>query len=232
MYPFISIVVVTKNEEEHIKDCLDSLMKLDYPKENYEIIVIDGDSVDRTHEIVKEYAVNLIIDKKGSLGNSRNIGIKNAKGDYIASTDADCVVKEDWLKILINSISDAPDDVIAVGGPNLICKNDHSTAKLIGYMQETLLGSGGAPQSYKIKKRKKVFGIPNCNVLYRREKLIEVGCFDSTLNMGEDAEINYRFIKKNINMYTFLKPLCGIIVQVKLKNLLKKCTHMDMEWQN
>ena len=79
-------------------------MRLDYPKEKYEIIVVDGASTDKTREIVKEYPIKLIIDKNGGLANSRNIGIKTAKGDHIASTDADCVVKEDWLNILVDSL--------------------------------------------------------------------------------------------------------------------------------
>ena len=196
IYPFISIVVVAKNEVRYIRDCLESLMRLKYPKEKYEIAVIDGESTDRTCEIVKEYPVKLIIDKEGGLANSRNIGIKNAKGEYIASTDADCVVKEDWLKILVNNIQEALDDVIAVGGPNLIFENDPPFAKLVGCMQETFFASGGAPQSYRIKESKHVFGIPNCNVLYKRNKLIEEGGFDSNLNIGEDAEINSRLTKR------------------------------------
>lgn len=196
MYAFVSTVVVTKNEERHIKDCLESLMRLDYPKEKYEIIVVDGESTDRTCEIVKEYPIKLIIDKKGGLANSRNIGIKTAKGDYIASTDADCVVKEDWLTNLVKSIQEAPEDVVAVGGPNLIFEDDAPFAKLVGYMQGTFFASGGAPQSYKIDESKYVFGIPNCNVLYKRDRLIEVGGFDSSLDIGEDAEINSRFIKR------------------------------------
>lgn len=198
IYPFVSIVVVTKNEERYIEECIESLIRLEYPKEKYEIIVVDGNSTDKTHEIVKKYPVKLIIDTEGGLANSRNIGIKNAKGDYIASTDADCVVKENWLKILVNNIQEAPDDVVAVGGPNSIFENDPPFAKLVGYVQETFFASGGAPQSYKINKNRYVFGIPNCNVLYKRNKLIEVGGFDSSLDMGEDAEINYRFTKGGV----------------------------------
>jgi cellulose synthase/poly-beta-1,6-N-acetylglucosamine synthase-like glycosyltransferase len=176
-------------------------MRLKYPKEKYEIAVIDGESTDRTCEIVKEYPVKLIIDKEGGLANSRNIGIKNAKGDYIASTDADCVVKEDWLKILVDSVQEAPEDVVAVGGPNLIFENDPPFAKLVGYMQETFFASGGAPQSYKINESKYVFSIHNCNILYKKDILIEDGGFDENFNVGEDAELNFRLRQKG---YKFL----------------------------
>jgi len=217
-YPFVSIVVVTKNEERHIKDCLESLMRLEYPKEKHEIIVVDGNSTDKTREIVKEYLAKLIIDKEGGLANSRNIGIQAAKGDYIASTDADCVVKKDWLKILVKSIQEAPEDVVAVGGPNLIFKNDPPFAKLVGYMQETFFASGGAPQSYKINESKYVFSIHNCNILYKKNILIEEGGFDENFNVGEDAELNFRLRQKG---YKFLY-LPDVIVWHRRPDNLKK----------
>lgn len=223
MYPFVSIVVVTKNEEKHIRDCITSLMRLDYPKEKYEIIVVDGASTDKTREIVKEYPIKLIIDKKGGLANSRNIGIKTAKGDYIASTDADCVVKEDWLKNLVKSIQEAPEDVVAVGGPNLIFEDDAPFAKLVGYMQGTFFASGGAPQSYKIDENKYVFGIPNCNVLYKKDKLLEVGGFDNSLSIGEDAEINSRLTKRG---YKYLYLPDAIVWHHQPDSLKKFITKM------
>lgn len=218
MYPFISIVVVTKNEEKHIKDCLESLMRLEYPKGKYEIIVVDGNSTDKTREIVEKYLVKLIIDKEGGLANSRNIGIESAKGDYVASTDADCVVKEDWLKNLVDSIQEASKDVVAVGGPNLIFEDDAPFAKLVGYMQETFFGSGGAPQSYRINKSKYVFSIHNCNILYKKSILIREGGFDDRFNVGEDAELNFRLGQKG---YKFLYLPDIIVWHCRPDNLKK-----------
>lgn len=223
VYHFVSIVVVTKNEEKHIKNCLESLMSLDYPKEKYEVIVVDGNSTDKTREIVRKYHVNLIIDREGGLAHSRNIGIKNAKGDYIASTDADCVVKEDWLKILVDSIQEAPEDVVAVGGPNLIFDMDPPFSKVIGYTQQTFFASGGAPQSYRINDRKYVLGIPNCNVLYKKDKLLEVGGFDNSLSIGEDAEINSRLTKSG---YKYLYLPDAIVWHHQPDSLKKFITKM------
>ncbi len=192
-YPFISVVVVTKNEEDFIEECIDSIFKLDYPRERYEVIVIDGGSIDNTCQIVQKYPARLIIDQNGNLSTSRNIGIDASKGAYIASTDADCIVKNDWLKILVSNILTAPLEVVAVGGPNLVPECDPLFAKVIGYMQETFFASGGMPQSFKICEDKYVLGLPNCNVLYRKEALVKIGGFDEKLTVGEDAEINSRF---------------------------------------
>ena len=54
-YPFVSVVVVSYNSNKHIKECLDSLLDLDYPKNRYEILVVDGGSNDGTVNVVKEY---------------------------------------------------------------------------------------------------------------------------------------------------------------------------------
>jgi len=196
MEPLVSVVVVTRNEELYIGDCLESLMRLDYPKDWYEVIVIDGNSSDQTQEIVNKYPVKLIIDKQGGLSHSRNLGISVATGNLIASTDADCVVHKDWLKRLVDAFHRADENTVATGGPNLVLQQDLPFAKIIGHMQESLLGSGGAPQSYKITEEKYVYGIPNCNVMYKRTILIQEGCFDENYNMGEDAELNHRLTKK------------------------------------
>lgn len=195
MKPFVTIVVVTKNEELYISDCLKSLFNLKYPQDRFEVIVIDGDSSDQTRQIAYKFPVILKIDKTG-LGHSRNLGLIESKGVYIASTDADCVVKPDWLDNLVEEMEKAPNNVIAVGGPNLVFENDPSFSKIVGYLQETFFSSGGAPQSYKISQKKFVFGIPNCNVMYKREKLIEEGGFNENINMGEDAELNSRLTKR------------------------------------
>jgi len=195
MTPFVSIVVVTKNEEGCIGACLASLIQLDYPRTQYEIIVIDGGSTDRTQHIVKEYHARLIIDTQGGLSHSRNIGIKSAKSEYIASIDADCLASKNWLKQLVGEVLSTDELTAAVGGPNLVMENDVPLAKVIGFMQETLMGSGGAPQAYKISTKRYVYGIPNCNVLYKKHILITEGCFDERYNMGEDAELNHRLTK-------------------------------------
>jgi glycosyltransferase involved in cell wall biosynthesis len=97
-YPFVQVVVVAKNEEKHIQRCLDSLKGLDYPKDRYEVIAIDGCSMDKTVDIARNNGIKVIVDEAGGLAHSRNLGLSVASGEYIASTDADCIVKDDWLK--------------------------------------------------------------------------------------------------------------------------------------
>lgn len=80
----ISAVVITFNEEENIRRCLESIKWAD------EIVVVDGGSQDRTVEIAKEFGAKIVTHKfEGDFGLERNIGNQNATGDWILALDAD-----------------------------------------------------------------------------------------------------------------------------------------------
>jgi len=85
----LSVVILTKNEEERIARCLESLKWAD------EVILVDGMSTDRTPEIAREYGARVVSHKfEGDFGEERNIGIDNASGDWILQMDADEVMTE------------------------------------------------------------------------------------------------------------------------------------------
>ena len=112
--PFVTIIVCTYNGEKYIKDCLDALIEQDYPKDKYEIIVVDDGSIDKTNEIASKYSVKVIKHEKNlGICSARNTGLRNANGTIVAYTDDDCIVKKGWLKNLVKFYGD---NVIAVGG--------------------------------------------------------------------------------------------------------------------
>ncbi|MBN2013943.1 MAG: glycosyltransferase [Candidatus Altiarchaeota archaeon] len=191
MYPLVSVVVVVYNEEKYIQGCIESLLRLNYPKNRYEVVVVDGMSTDRTQEIVKKYPIKLVINKARFCPPGRNLGVENARGDYVAFTDGDCEVDVNWLKTLVDEIRKCPDEVVSVGGPNLVFETDSLLARTIGHMQETYLGSGGSAQSYKIDEPRYVESIPTCNILYKKEILAKER-YDDELKIGEDAELHFR----------------------------------------
>ncbi len=108
----ISIVIAARNEESRIIPCLNSLEKLEYPEDKYEIIIIDDLSTDKTANIVKDYCLknsnwNLIqiTESNKIIHGKKNAllqGISKAKGEIIFTTDADCVVQPGWLKEMIH----------------------------------------------------------------------------------------------------------------------------------
>lgn len=201
MQPFVSIVVGIRNEERYIEECILSLLDLDYPKESYEIIIVDGMSTDNTRKLVQKYPVQLLSNEKINVAAARNLGVKKAKGDFVAFTDGDCKVDKLWLQTLVKEMQQAPEDVACVGGPNLIFDTDPVFARVVGYAQETLLGSGGSAQCHGYQKKQYVQSIPNCNAFYKKSVIEEVGYFDEYFVLGQDGDLNFRIGKAG---YKFL----------------------------
>src|SRR3989344_4413723 len=145
-YPFVSVCVVALNAGRYIEECLQSIYSLNYPKDKYEILLIDGGSIDNTLKIAKKFKrVEILNNQKKIISAGRNMAIENSRGKYLVFTDSDCKVDSEWLINLTKRIINSQDNVVAYGGPNLVFKGDPHVGKVIGYMQETLLGSGGSP---------------------------------------------------------------------------------------
>ena len=97
----ISVVVPFYNAERYIGDCIQSLLSQDYPRAQYEIILVDNNSNDASAEVVRRYPeVKLISETKQGAYSARNRGVAEATGELIAFTDPDCLAARDWLKNL------------------------------------------------------------------------------------------------------------------------------------
>jgi glycosyltransferase involved in cell wall biosynthesis len=101
-YPFVTVVVPVYNEKRSIGDTLRSLLSQEYPSRYYEIIVVDNGSTDGTLDIVKRSGVKVLQEPIRSSYRARNKGIKEARGNYVAFIDGDCIAHNDWLKNLID----------------------------------------------------------------------------------------------------------------------------------
>ncbi len=110
--PFVSIVVPVRNEADYINECLESLFKQNYPADKFEVVVIDDYSTDPTLQLAREFNRTnlLVLDLQQYLGNpgeySPNkkkalaLGVKNAQGELIITTDGDCAMGENWLRTM------------------------------------------------------------------------------------------------------------------------------------
>lgn len=107
--PFCSIIVLNYFGEKVIETTLDSLLNMSYPKNRYEIIVVDNNSQDNSKEILHKYAKDypnirlFFLEKNLGFSKGNNVGIKKSKGEFVALLNNDCVVEKNWLKELINS---------------------------------------------------------------------------------------------------------------------------------
>ena len=100
----VSIIIPAYNEEASVEETIESALKIDYPKNNLEIIVVDDGSKDKTYQLAKKYVslkhprVIVLTKENGGKGTALNMGIKVATGEIIFTMDADTMVSQDSLK--------------------------------------------------------------------------------------------------------------------------------------
>jgi len=101
----ISVIIPAYNEEKHIENLLSDLKRQTY--KNFEAIVIDDCSTDRTVEIAKKFGIKILASGKHNLSHSRNLGIKASKGDIIVNLDADFRVNKKFLEEIEKTFKDS-----------------------------------------------------------------------------------------------------------------------------
>jgi glycosyltransferase involved in cell wall biosynthesis len=110
----VSVIIPAHNEEKFIGETLKAVLKQDYP--DFEVIVVDNASSDKTSEVVSTFRnVTLVYESRKGLLWAREAGRKQATGDIIVSTDADCLPHPEWLSDGIKHFT--ADHIVAVTGP-------------------------------------------------------------------------------------------------------------------
>ncbi|MEZ6131827.1 MAG: glycosyltransferase family A protein [Planctomycetaceae bacterium] len=97
----ITVVVPALNEEQHVASCLHALTHQTYPKQYYEIILVDNGSTDGTIEIAQGFPVTILHEPIKSAYHARNRAIRHSNNQWLAFTDADCIPDADWLTRLL-----------------------------------------------------------------------------------------------------------------------------------
>jgi glycosyltransferase involved in cell wall biosynthesis len=113
--PFISVIVPAYNEEEFLDSCLTSLENQTLKSKEYEIIVVNNNSTDKTAQIAKKHNVKLLFEKKRSVVTARQKGVDKSKGELIVSADADSIYPKFWLEKIKKSFDEQPEIIAVVG---------------------------------------------------------------------------------------------------------------------
>jgi len=212
--PKLSIIIPTFNSESTIRRCLLSLISQSYPREKYEIILVDDGSEDRTVQVANEVGTDIIILRKqrGGPGDARNVGVKQARGKFLGFIDSDCEAKKDWIKTIIEELQ----TLEAIGGP-ISNGNPHSKNAWAEYFIEF----GGFDKN---KKRSLVRFFPTCNGACRRDIFLKVGGFNKTPT-GEDVLLGNSLTRAGVKL-TFIPELqihhfCRTTVNKVLSNTKK-----------
>jgi len=136
MLPSFSLIIPTYNRPQHLSTCLQALSCLNYPRDHYEVIVVDDGSVVPLDEVIAQFKdqLNLSLLRQENAGPAaaRNYGAAHAKAEFLVFTDDDCEPVADWLRVFADLFEKTP--VVLVGGKSINKLTDNlfsSTSQLI-----------------------------------------------------------------------------------------------------
>ncbi len=188
--PMVSVVICAYNAERTMLPCLESLRKLDYP--NFEVIIVDDGSRDRTAEISMDFPeFRLIRQPNKGLSVARNVGLHAARGNLIAYTDSDCVVDPHWLTLMVRTLTEKNFD--GCGGPNYAPHED-------GWVEACCAASPGAP-CHVLTADDVAEHLAGCNMVFTKAALLKVGGFDPQFtSAGDDVDVCWRILDSGMRL--------------------------------
>ncbi|MBI3578703.1 MAG: glycosyltransferase [Ignavibacteriales bacterium] len=203
--PFVSVIIAARNEDQTIVQCLNSILDQDYPENLYEVIVVDDHSTDHTIDAAQLFSAKgaqpsvkiLSLNDPDGAGKPKAIahGIKNAQGEIILCTDADCVVSSKWISSMIQSFESG---VAFVAGPvaEMQGKTLFSKIQRLDFLGLITTGAGliGA-------------GTPiicnGANIAYRKSAFIKVNGYGETSSSCDDETLMQRISIRKIGKIVF-----------------------------
>lgn len=191
--PSVTIITPVYNEESSVKETVEAIMSLNYPKDKLEYIVVNDGSKDRTKEIVeklvKKYSNLKLINKKNSgKADSLNVAIRQAKGKLIGVADADSMPEP---QALINMVGFFNDKKVAAVTSAVFLRNTEKFFRKIQDLEYTILAFTRKLLDYVDS----VYVTNGPLSVYRASAVREVGGFDPK-NITEDIEITWHLISK------------------------------------
>ncbi len=195
--PYFSVIIPTYERPAQLAKCLESITHLDFPKNKFEVLVVDDGSKIPPEELVNSYIdrlnIRLLTQVNAGPAGARNTGAEKAKGKFLAFTDDDCEPELNWLKAFEKEFK--RDSEIFIGGHtiNALPENPYSTAsqELINYLYSY----------YNSDTNNATFFASN-NIAVRADLFRKLGGFDVTTlrATAEDREICDRWIYNGYTM--------------------------------
>ncbi|MCE5214722.1 MAG: glycosyltransferase [Methanobacterium sp.] len=223
-YPFLSIIIPTKNEEEFIGKLLESIYTQTYLHDRFEILLFDGISTDSTLKVVEDYMEKLDLrifqNQKIRQVYAWNEGIKKARGDYFILVGAHSYLDNFFLETSVKTyqkVKSEESKLAAVGGSlNIVFKNRFAKMIKILYSSPYAGVSSFWSKEEQGFKETVVFG------LYDKKIVMDVGMFDEDFIIGDDYELNLRLNKNGYRLFSNPDIKSYYFSRSSLKSFLKQ----------
>ncbi len=220
----VSLVVPVYNEENYIENFIDSILKQDYNFNQMELIFVDGNSTDKTKELIEkkmqstDISYQLLDNEKRITPISLNIGIKKAKGDIIIRLDAHSQYPQNYVTKCVYYLNNTEAE-------NVGCLIETISEGNVGNAIANVLSSKFGVGNSKFRTNAKSGYVDTVPFgTFRRNLFNKIGYFDERLPRNQDSEFNYRIIKNGGKIYLFN----DIKIIYHPRNTIKKLISMAM----
>jgi cellulose synthase/poly-beta-1,6-N-acetylglucosamine synthase-like glycosyltransferase len=222
--PKVSFVIPMLNEAEAIERCINSIQCQNYPKDNLEIVVVDGISQDGSREKVNHLIethgnIKLLDNPQKRTPHALNIGIRNSSGDVVIILGAHTRINRDFVALNIKYMR--KQGVNCVGGTQ-INVGETFMQKAIAAAMSSPLGIPSAPYRYRKTKH---YVDTVVYAAYKKHLFSEIGFFEEEMYISEDAELNWRIRKAGHKIFYTPEIISYYYPRKTLKALIKQFTN-------
>lgn len=198
MNPEVSVIIPCFNEEKFIARLIEGLLEQDLPREEHELIFVDGMSNDRTREILRSYTerydhIRLLDNEAQHVPQAMNKGITEAKGRIIVRLDAHADYPKNYLSYLVGKLKETGADNVGVPWKTRTLSSNPK-ARAIQKVLAHPLGVGNSHFRVGVNEAQEVDTVPfGC---YWKETLQKVGGYNNALHRNQDIELNKRLLRQ------------------------------------